>query len=152
MGMNQQLRPNNPPIKNGGNIPQFNGAALVETSNDNNYGLVLNCKIFASNYKFTKGIEQQLIFVNNNMIDLNIIGTSVSWYSNDTNDFNGAQYIVPEESLNTLKLNISYLVYIMFTIDNKLYKQPLNPNGIKIPDGFNIESTISNNQLVIIRK
>lgn len=141
-----------PLISNGGNIPQLNGAALVETSNDNNYGLVLNCKIFADNYKFTKDIKQELIFVSNESVSLTIVGTPVNWYSNDITDFNGAQYIISEALINTLKVNTQYFLYIMFTIDNKIYKQPLNPNGIAIPTAFNITEATINNQLVIMRK
>lgn len=94
---------------------------IKTTYKDNNF-LIVNGAL--SKLNIPKYVNKELVIVDKNNSSKSIIGANVNWYSENKENYNGYQFAINNELVNSL--NAGAKAYIKFDFDNNKYEVPVN--------------------------
>ncbi|MGL4741275.1 MAG: FIVAR domain-containing protein [Sarcina sp.] len=121
----------------------------IKTAYFEPYGLVINANL--SGIKFSRNTPKYLVFLNDNGSETVVKGVNVNWYSKDSTDFSGAQFIVTPSILKELNGTLNAHLYLVYEhngiMERSLLSGTQNIKGEAFDIPFNL---VSNNDQAVI--
>lgn len=136
------------------NIKLENATSVLLEGNSKNIAQIIywdkGCLVINGDIKslnIPSDIEKKMYIINRNGKSICLTGANVNWYSGNSENYNGYQFIITPELVKDLDQGI-HAVYVEFTLGGKTYDMPIQIN-VALPLERNVNYCALNNSNVL---